>query len=403
MRGLLASLLGVTLIAVTNWGKVNAVFDDEAYAIDWHSSNIGKYKCVLPASNEAHVDQLLILSAYDSSSMLSWVNKTNGELLDRLPLDINAQDAMLLDDGEVVLRQYNGSYAIFDGMSGLRLEDRDLDFSSSCQPDLSMVRIQDGKVTILDRDSGLGVYEVDLPLGLDNISFLQHNEEGSLEILLSTIDGNYTFTQFSQFTKTKTWSRDESLTNVVAWTYVSPKDALTSQIYREITEEESMSVLQAYKYRVGQSLRRLRNYLFEKKFSVGAIVKEFFEEDDEATALQKDASFGFLKYLIIATEAGRIAALDIRTGEPLWHYDTGLSNIIKLQAIRSETELTVFTKSGTTLLFDITSIKSNPFLLSQSQIASAEFVEDLGEEKASFLTENSEWQKNCYARWTYIC
>ena len=74
MRGLLASLLGVTLIAVTNWGKVNAVFDDEAYAIDWHSSNIGKYKCVLPASNEAHVDQLLILSAYDSSSTVSYTH-----------------------------------------------------------------------------------------------------------------------------------------------------------------------------------------------------------------------------------------------------------------------------------------------------------------------------------------
>ncbi|CUS24269.1 LAQU0S15e00738g1_1 [Lachancea quebecensis] len=381
MLGVFRSFVSITLLVAMKGLFVEAVFSDEAYHIDWQRSNIGPYQCVLPASVAENNDQLLILSTFGNGTMLSWLNKTNGELLERLPLGYPVSDAMI-ENNKVFLKLDNGSINVVDSMNGFSLDYSPMEFSSSCNPDLSAVRFEDGKVKIMDGDSDLQIFSIDMPQDFKGIRYLQSNEENAFDIMFSTVTGNYSFTSVTDLTSTQTWTRDESLANVRACTYVSPADPNLAQMFLELTQEGSMNLLEAYQFRVKQTLDRLKNYLLERKFSVGAIVKEFLEDEDEATSKEKDVSFGLLKYLIVATETGKIAALDVRDGRQLWYYETGLRDIIKIEALRSDTEIVVFTKSGPSLVFDVTKIEEKPFLVADTNMAPAESVEKISEEGA---------------------
>ncbi|KAM3161392.1 ER membrane protein complex subunit 1 [Lachancea thermotolerans] len=381
MLGAFRSFIGITLLVVIKGLFVEAIFSDEAYHIDWQLSNVGPYQCVLPASATESNDQLLVLSTFNNGTMISWLNKTSGELLERLPLGYRVADAMI-EHNDLFLKLEDGSINAMDSMNGFSLDHPPTEFSSSCNPDLSTIRFEDGKIKIMDHDTDLQIFSIDMPQDFKGIKYFRSDKENTLDLMYSTVGGKYTFTSVSDLTSTQTWMRDESLANIRAYTYVSSADPNLAQMFTELSQEGSMNVLEAYQFRVKQTLNRLKNYLLEKKFSVGAIVKEFLEDEDEATLHQKDVSFGLLKYLIVATEEGKIAVLDVRDGRQLWNYESGLKDILKIEALRSDTEVVIFTKSGPSLTFDITRIETEPYLLTNTNMAPVHSVEKISENGA---------------------
>ncbi|SCV02898.1 LANO_0G00914g1_1 [Lachancea nothofagi CBS 11611] len=368
-------ILGLALLAATAFRSVNAIFDDEVNGIDWQLSNIGDYKCVVPASRTTHNDQFVILSDLGDHSLLSWVNKTNGELLDRLPLNYKVEDIMVTEKNEIILQKGDASYFAIDSLNGFDIQYDALGFISSCSPDLSLVQVREGKLKVLDSDKEYVVYHRQLPENFSGIKYFENREDGSFDLITSTSDGKYQFLELDNSNITKEWERDESLANINAFAFVSSKDPLTSKIFSEISKEESMSVLDAYKFRISQTSQRLKDYLQERKFSIGTIFKEFFQEDDDLTKLHRDINFGLLKYLIVATDKGKIVNLDVRNGKQLWSVETGLKDIYRMEASMLDSELFVVTKSGLSMLLEISAIEKEPFILKRSKQLDVELAE----------------------------
>ncbi|SCU96432.1 LADA_0H00914g1_1 [Lachancea dasiensis] len=360
-------LLYTALLTVINLPHVWAIFDDQVNNIDWQKSNIGRYKCVFPASNDSSNDHFLILSMIGDDSLLSWVDKTSGELVDRLPLNFHATDAMLTEDNIVVLQTADNAYKAFDSVDGFEVHKTNFVFEPNCIPDMSLIQVRDGKMKILDEAKQFVISIQELPQAFNRVEYFNSSEDGNYELMISTNDGLYNFSKFENHILAETWVRDESLTNIIASTFISAKDPTISKIYAEVSQEDSMTILEAYKFRVNQTLLRLKEYLMAHKFSVGNIVKNLFEEDDEATILQKDVNFGLLKFLIVATDRGTIANLDIRTGKKIWSIETGLTDIITIQAVMMDTEIEVYCKSGTSLILEVSAIQREPFLLQRTQ------------------------------------
>ncbi|CEP64288.1 Emc1p LALA0_S11e00738g [Lachancea lanzarotensis] len=373
-------LLGLTLLALANFGKVLAVFDDEVDSIDWHLDNIGNYEFVLSTVVEDGSDQLVIVSSLGDKSLLSWVNSTDGKVLDRLPLDIQALNAATSSHNELILVNEDGARIIVDLLTGSevpnRIESIDSDILSPCRPDMSLIQLAGKKLKVLDQNKEQVVFLHELPEDFKEVVFFNSHDDGDFDIIISTDSQKFHFLRVADYRLSQSWTRDESVANIKAFAFVSAKDSSSARLFAEISQEESLNFIEAYAYRVRQNVQRLTSYLAGKNFSVGSIVKELLlGEDDEVTSLQKDISFGFMKYLIVATDKGKILNLDARSGKKIWSIDTHLEDILKLEATSFDTELLVITKSGTSLTFEISIIEKEPFLLSKSKLPANSFVE----------------------------
>lgn len=355
-RILQSAMLAALLIGLRN-PFVWAVYDDEAYNTDWQLKNIGHFECVV----EAPVDALVVLSRFGDASLLSWINKTSGEVLARKPLGAKAIDMMSLEGGRLAVRAQDGDVSVYDSHFGFKLNDTVAEFSSSCTPNLSGVSIEDHKIRVLDRDSSsLEVFHEDLPERFTEIKFLKTDNAGSLEVLLASSGSEYHFSSFEDGQLAARWSRDESLTDVVAYAYVSAPDRGAVNALNELVVEESLGVWEAYLFRCMHNWRRLKQALLARKFSVGSYIKDMLEDDDEETVRERELKFGLLKYLIVATTEGNVAALNVLTGEKVWSVETGFGDILALETTKKDTELLVFTRGGQSLVLDIADVEKQP-------------------------------------------
>ncbi|SCU95540.1 LAFA_0G00892g1_1 [Lachancea sp. 'fantastica'] len=372
-------LLGLTLFALANFGKVLAVFDDEVDAIDWHLDNIGNYEYVTSTESQDDHNQLVIVSSLGNNSLLTWVNSTDGKVLDRLPLDIYASDAATSGPNELVLRNSAGEEITIDLLTGTEIKGSETIISralSPCRPDTSLTQLIGRKLKVLDDEKQQVVFLYESPDDIKELVFFNKRNDGDYEIIISTDSGKFHFLRIVNYELSQSWIRDESIANIKAFAFVSAKDPLSAKIFAEVSQEDSLGFLEAYIYRLQQTLQRLVSYLAGKNFSVGRIVKEIlFGEDDAATSRQKDISFGLLKYLIVATDKGKIVNLDARSGKEVWFIETHLEDISKMEVTKFGTELLVFTKSGISLLFEISAIEKQPFLLSKSRLPANVFAE----------------------------
>ncbi|AMD19493.1 HCL658Cp [Eremothecium sinecaudum] len=331
--------------------RVHAVYSDEAFQSDWQWTNIGDYRCVLGKGN----DSLTILSDLDGRSLLSFVNSTNGDVILRQRLEFHVEDIMSLDGGSKLALKTNDEIRVLDAGMGVIVDSEVESFESSCIVDLSKVAIENNAVKIFGNGlTNAAVFEVPLPQGFREIKYLETDNLDNLSIMFSTEDDIYYYREFTDGEFYTSWVRDESASTIVAYTYISEIDDDTNNVYEELNTESTLNIFQAYWYRLNQNWRRLLKFLKNTNKTPGSIVTHMLKDDDEDDLWRRDLEFGQIKSLILATGAGNIIAIDMKTGDKQWSLPTGVSGITGLEAVKGDTELILFTKEGIVAKVDIT-------------------------------------------------
>lgn len=299
---------------------VSAVFDDEAFQVDWHIDNLGEISCIEKVNNT-----FVVVGKTNSNSLIiSLLNSTSGKALERFTFE---------DYSEVAKLQDEELFFPFSQTVGSKGSLRDVlgsDASGiSCQkPDISSVQFQEGTLRIADV-----IY--DLPDNFYQLEYLNVDPESStVEILVATTDKHYHFSKFENGEVIIQWERDESLSDVVAYAVYNEVNHGLDLIKDEIDHEQELDLLEAYKFRVATNWERLKAYLILKRFNVGRMLSDLVKEKDAAAQFDLDVQFGLTKQLVVASRSGTITSLDMRSGERLWSIDSGIENIRALHFVK---------------------------------------------------------------------
>ncbi|AAS54092.1 AFR720Wp [Eremothecium gossypii ATCC 10895] len=336
------------------WRHAYAVFDDEAYKTDWQVVNVGDYRCVVDDGRGS----LVVLSDLDHSSMLSWISCKDGKVEFRQKLEFQADDMMVLGGGgQVALRHAEGGLvSLFDTQHGFQLDNEVDLFRSSCTPELSSLELKTDVLKFHSARPEVGSAEIPVPKGFREIKYLSISDKGQISVLFACDKSVYHYTEARGGSLTTQWTRDESLANIVAYTYLSETED-SELVNNEWNIEESMSLVGGYLRRLCRNLERLKTFILTNRKTPGTLLTEFLK-DDEQSILKSERRFGLAQKLLAATKHGDIVALNMRTGERDWTFPTGYEDIVLLSVSQKTQELHVFTKKGLSLILDISEINS---------------------------------------------
>lgn len=367
MHMLLIALLGFWL----NLISVKAVFVEDAFQTDWHLENIGIYNCVL----SANPDFLLVLSDYDSKSLLSFINATDGHLMFRQVLDVEVSGAMMTPDRDhILLQQINNELFAYDSSSGLPTEDFDLstvEFRSTCKPDLLNIKLSDGSLQVIDAETQLMVFEVDLPSKFESIAFLETDYASTLRMLVHTTEDEYIFQSIRNNAVETSWTKDESTHDILAHTFIDLTDESLEVLSEELLKESSFpNAWEAYVFRVKTNWHRLSENFRESGYSVGKLLTRALKLDSTSLAASQDTNFGGIKFLVVATKYGVVQAFDVKDGQKVWRFDSGFSGAKKVMSMNYKSdshELLLFADDGSYSSYSFTG-RDTPVLMYEGNL-----------------------------------
>ena len=364
LPGLLATaLLGALTV------PVQAVYSDEAFSVDWQLSTIGDYQCVF-SNYPMETDQLVVLSQYSTSeTLITQLNETTGDVLVRYTVPVTFSDAMFASDaGQLVLKS-GSEFISVDLNSGLIVNNATADvsksdsfsFASSCGPAESQYKIStvDGSpvLSVVDKTMDLPIFKVRLPSQFNEITYFHMGSSDSMRLIVAGDDSQYTYFNYTNGGEnvTSTWTRDESLVDIVDSTFCNVNDHSLNEVIRELCyETDSSSVFSAYLFRLQTNYNRVMTYLKKYRYSPGRIITAILKENEllgdrnEERAIKRDQKFGLTKLLVVATKGGRIAALDVsKQGKIVWNIKSELPDIVSIEYMQFSREFVIISEDGT--------------------------------------------------------
>lgn len=386
----------VILLCSLLWGALsaNAIYVEDAFVADWQLESIGPYQCVFEDGNQQN---LIIISKYDSGSLISFVNQTDGRILFRHPLKFRAVDAMLLENGSgYVLKDNTGSTFTFDSTSGFPLDAESFNgtFTSTCVPKQENVNISKDFLQLIDRDSRLEILKVPLNGTFAGLNFFHSDGLTTMKFLYSTLEGYYVFQCFENGVLHHEWSRDESIHDVTAHAFFDiPNEKLLSITNELLVEQDISNIWGAYKYRVAKNWGRFKSFLKENQYSPGKIITKLMRMDSKLLNGSDDVEFGLAKYLIVASKEGSLAAVDSSDGARIWTTRTDLQDIIFLDFIGQRRELFTFAADGAYALYDVSNA-TRPVLSRKDKVGNVaiDSISKLDEGKYFLKLENGSKQ-----------
>lgn len=320
-----------------------------AFHVDWQLENLGEIRCVDKIGSK-----VVVLSQTSSGdSILSWLNATSGRPLVRLPLAKRSLGFVL--KGENIILD---SGIVLDGSSGFEVGQSTEQVECN-KPDLYGIEIKKNTMYYRTSENGTSALVVELPVNLKAIEYLKTDDNETLEYIVSTEDNLYRYEKYENGDLISEWIKDESCSDIVAYTIFDEEDHGLDVIKEEVFHEQNLGLLEAYRYRINTNLQRMINVLIKNKFNIGRILASYFSEDDMSTMLKMDFQFGLAKQLVVASKSGIVTSLDIRTGSKLWSINTGLTEIVSLQFI-DESQLEIITPT----VISIADLTSDPIQLS---------------------------------------
>lgn len=358
-----------TLLCICSWRHFTyAVFTDEAFVTDWQIQNVGDYFCVIGDTTR---DVLVVISELDGSSLLSYVNASSGDLLSRIPLDFEAQGAMIMDN-MLVLRKSEVEFLFFDIDSGFQVFDttnrfvQDV-FESECRPSLQGLEIENYTI----KSKGL---QVDLKKDFKDISYLKSSSDDSLDILYSTHHMEYVFKRFVNGEEIVSWYRDESTRDIIDFKMVDLEDPSILELLKEVTREGSFgSTLQSYVYRLRTNLAKFNDFVKSNSYNPGKIITKLLalENDTDDTYISKqNYIFGFSKLLLVLTRSGNVIAMDMANkGSRSWNIDTELNEAISMSLTNDKKFLKVFSSTGQYVVYDISKGRDIPIHVKRDSLS----------------------------------
>ncbi|KAK5779639.1 hypothetical protein RI543_003531 [Arxiozyma heterogenica] len=324
-----------------------AVFIDEVGVTDWALQSIGEYRCIV--GDYIEEDLFLIVSNIDNISLLSLVNRTNGNLITRRVTASRIVDVKY-DELQANLLLYDEDHAT----SQLSILNKDIYLKEISSMDVNytipslcnkvnykniVITLEENMLKVIDPESKLTVISIPLPSNFKGIEYLKTDYLEELEILLSTNDLTYFYHNLTNDISTNSWYRDESVTDIVDFEFVDIIDHSMDSISMELNDENTFNnIWQAYNFRVKTNFNRLKKYAKAHHYSPGRMITDFFNIDlkknvtsEKSLILRNsnDLIFGFKKLLVVLTQNRQLIALDInRGGEKIWSIQSKLSNVV---------------------------------------------------------------------------
>ncbi|KAK9458744.1 uncharacterized protein V1516DRAFT_681857 [Lipomyces oligophaga] len=194
------------------------------------------------------------------------------------------------------------------------------------------------------------------------------------------------------------WVKDESLSAIVSSVFVDLEEDGEKKSLAEVLFEEHENPIDAYFHRLARHAKALRDLPafivdFTKKFMSGNY--DTIPVDSNSTV---GDTFGFRKFIVIATQYGGLRALDTaHQGAIAWKMDNvfkGEQSIVQLVKGSAKTELFVISSTGETVLIDsVTGKIVKP--IEHSDLELGDKVE------SAFSTWDEEKSSYAIGLWTY--
>lgn len=333
-----------------------AVFQDEAYVIDWQMQRIGDYDCV---TEDKANKRLYILSKNDDTSRLSVIDELSGKVVLRKDFDYAISDlSMDYDAAQLYLMKPSDGITVFNLTSLFEISGAELpsQFASSCHPpNLDAIKIENGELFVKHQEDSL---IIKLPENFKKVKYLYTDDNETLRVLFVDSDEKYYFYSFDENEFINSWTKDESIANIVSQVFIDIKSSSLDTVAKQLAEEnESSNIFEAYLVRIKKNINRFVTLLEENGYNPGQILTKLvtFENDEDRKAylIEQDIKFGFLKCLIVLDKNGKLSGIDSITGDILWSKKTNLSDAIFLHFNEETNQLFAFDKSGLYEIFDV--------------------------------------------------
>ncbi|KAG0668308.1 hypothetical protein C6P45_004816 [Maudiozyma exigua] len=377
---------------------VNAVYRDEAFKVDWQVSTIGEYRCVL--KDYSAENQLIILSDFsESETLISYVNKTSGDVLLRYSVPYKITDAMIDSESQQLVLKLNDNLVSIDLNAGLPVtnetngitHDSDFTFQSSCAvPDVK-IDSKNGKQTlkIVDKTMGLPVFDIELPESFTEVKYLSTDHSQNLRFIVGNEDSQYVYFNYTNGGQnlTSTWEKDESLIDIVDSTFCDLKDSTIDAIRSEMVEEKEIDdIFNAYIYRVKKNFNRVKNYLQQNEYSPGRVFTSLLKENElmgtknEELTYKRDLRFGLAKLLIVATRTGKVAALHISQGvKTMWSINTGIEDVVAIDYNSHKDQLVIIGNDGSFKVYNSINEHMPPSLIKDKKFNLSSNIEKISQ------------------------
>lgn len=350
-----------------------AVFIDEVDVTDWALQSIGEYRCVVGDYIEKEL--FLIVSDIDDTSLLSLVNRTDGNLITRRMTESRIVD-IKYDELDTNLLLYYEDHTT----SQISLLNKDIYLKATIRMDTNytmlslcnVVNYENIAITtekdvlkVVDPETKLTILSTQLPSNFKSIDYLKTDYSEKLEVLLSTNDSTYFYYNLTNAIVTNSWYRDESVADIVDFKFIDIVDHSMDSISMELNDENTFdNIWQAYNFRVKTNFDRLMKYVKAHHYSPGRMITDFFNIDikknatSEKNLILKDSNdlrFGFKKLLVVLNQNRQLIALDVnKGGEKVWLLQSKLSNVTSSFTWDSIlNQLTIFNDQGDYEIWDL--------------------------------------------------
>ena len=324
-----------------------AVFIDEVDVTDWALQSIGEYRCVV--GDYIKKEWFLIVSDIDDTSLLSLVNRTDGNLITRRITDSKIVDVKYDELNTNLFLHYEDHTT-----SQIALLDEDIYLKDTMEMDTNYtmtslcnkvtyeniaITVEDNILKVVDPETKLTILSTQLPSNFNSIEYLKTDYSEKLEVLLSTNDSTYFYYNMTNDILTNSWYRDESITDIVDFKFIDITDHSMDSIIMELNDENTFdNIWHAYNFRLKTNFNRLMKYVKAHHYSPGRMVTDILNIDikknatSEKNLILKDSNdlrFGFKKLLVVLNRNRQLIALDInKGGEKLWSTKSKLSNVV---------------------------------------------------------------------------
>ena len=242
-----------------------AVFIDEVDVTDWALQSIGEYRCVV--GDYIKKEWFLIVSDIDDTSLLSLVNRTDGNLITRRMTDSKIVDVKY-DELNTNLFLYYEDHTT----SQIALLDEDIYLKDTMEMDTNYtmtslcnkvtyeniaITVEDNILKVVDPETKLTILSTQLPSNFNSIEYLKTDYSEKLEVLLSTNDSTYFYYNMTNDILTNSWYRDESITDIVDFKFIDITDHSMDSIIMELNDENTFdNIWHAYNFRLKTNFNR---------------------------------------------------------------------------------------------------------------------------------------------------
>lgn len=358
---------------------VEALYAGGSVTSNLTTGYIGSYDCV--ASN-TNMDYLVVISdlGIEERSIVSFVNKTNGYLYDRLVLEGSIEDVMLFDSNNLIIKYNETEFATVNASNGFGIESdvgphfsENLKFVSSCFDANVAVEINGNLVTVEDKLQNRRLSNLVLPNDITDINYISTDFISKFEIMaVNKHNSSYVFLHLENDRLIPKWWRDESNSNPQDFCLINVDNiSKSSQV---ISGRNGTNWILSYWVRLKSNLFKIMTFMKAYHFSIGKLLTEKLVFNSnlywcDRSNKQNQEVFGPNRNLILFTRTNQLKMFDnIYPDRVVWCIDVcpmHNRSFLKMEWLPKNRELVLFSKDGFYIVYHFSDKVTLPVVIKE--------------------------------------